>query len=233
MMAAIHSPKSSLSRERGPADRLPTSTPRSAVTRGPTHENLGLPGTPSVFESMLRTTTETGDIGVFSIKPPRVSQPPPGPRKIIKSYRELGQHQPRQPLPMGAPNRSDRFRLPSYTGDASSEIVSVSETDSQKSSNQGFNHPYYRSYSMNQAFTPSPLPNRYSYASLRSQTGGDGPSQRPRSPLAYPTRLKRPGFRPSSPALTDGGGIGYRRRADLERPPYVSIISPPVIYFCL
>jgi hypothetical protein len=226
-MATIHSPKAPLSRERGPAEKP------HAVTRGSTHENLGLPGAPSAFESMLRTTTETGDIGLFSIKPPRVSQPPPGPRKISKSYRDLGKHQPRQPLPNGAPNRDDRFRLTSYAGDASSEIISMSETDSQKSSSQGFNNPYFRSYSMTQAYVPSPLPNRYSYASLRSQTGGDGPSQRPRSPFAYPTRLKRPGFRPCSPALTDGGGIGYRRRAEADRLPYVSILSPPVIYFCL
>lgn len=46
--------------------------------------------------------------------------------------------------------------------------------------------------------------------------------QRPRSPFAYPTRLKRPGFRPSSPALTDGGGVDYRRRAEIDRTPYVS-----------
>ncbi|PBP24693.1 hypothetical protein BUE80_DR004449 [Diplocarpon rosae] len=63
------------------------------------------------------------------------------------------------------------------------------------------------------------LSNHRSYASLRSQADGSNPVQRPRSPFAYPARLKRPGFRPSSPALTDGGLIDYSRRAEIERIP--------------
>jgi hypothetical protein len=46
--------------------------------------------------------------------------------------------------------------------------------------------------------------------------------QRPRSPFPYPARLKRPGFRPSSPVLADGGGVDYSRRAEIERTPNVS-----------
>lgn len=57
-----------------------------------------------------------------------------------------------------------------------------------------------------------------SYSSLRSQPESAVSVQRPRSPFAYPARLKRPGFRPSSPVLTDEGVIDYSRRAEIERP---------------
>lgn len=46
---------------------------------------------------------------------------------------------------------------------------------------------------------------------------------RPRSPYPYHTRLKRPGVRPSSPALTSDGIIDYSRMVEVERrPSYVS-----------
>ncbi|TID14256.1 hypothetical protein E6O75_ATG09335 [Venturia nashicola] len=46
------------------------------------------------------------------------------------------------------------------------------------------------------------------YRSMTSLRGHEQPYHRPRSPYKYPTRLKRPGYRPSSPALSDMSGIG-------------------------
>jgi len=41
--------------------------------------------------------------------------------------------------------------------------------------------------------------------------------QRPRSPFPYPTRLKRPGVRPASPALTETGLVDYSRMVEIDR----------------
>lgn len=107
------------------------------------------------------------------------------------------------------------------------------ETASQKSASRLFNDPDYRSYSMTQtSYSAYTLSNHRSYASLRSQQDGSGHLQRPRSPFAYPARLRRPGFRPSSPALTDGGIVDYSRRAEIDRKAYGghSTSSPSSLY---
>jgi hypothetical protein len=73
--------------------------------------------------------------------------------------------------------------------------------------------PYFRdgagrSYSLTTASQSSMgLTNYRSLTSLRSHE----PIQRPRSPYKYPTRLKRPGYRPSSPALSDMTGLSLSR----------------------
>lgn len=57
----------------------------------------------------------------------------------------------------------------------------------------------------NSTHPPTGLTN---YRSMTSLRGNEQPYHRPRSPYKYPTRLKRPGYRPSSPALSDMSGIG-------------------------
>jgi hypothetical protein len=185
-------------------------------------ESRAPPTIPRAFEAMLKTRTETGDIGLFSFKPSRVPQPLNTPRRIGGTYGDSLSQKSRNFQPYGATGVDDRRRLPSYARDASSEVISMYETASQKSSNQMFDDPDYRSHSMTQAYSTYSLSNHRSYASLRSQPEGNALFQRPRSPFAYPTRLKRPGFRPSSPAQADGGGVDYSRRAEIERIPHVS-----------
>lgn len=181
------------------------------------------PALSRAFESMLKTTTETGEIGLFSIKPSRVPQPINIPRRTRGAYTESPSYRPRNFQPYGPTGIDDRRRLPSYTRDASSEVISMYETASQKSASRVLDEPPdHRSYSMTQTYSSYSLSNHRSYASLRSQPEGNVLLQRPMSPFAYPTRLKRPGFRPSSPALTDGGEIDYSRRAEIDRIPYVS-----------
>jgi hypothetical protein len=192
-------------------------------TRG-ADENRSPAALPRAFESMLKTTTETGDIDMFSIKPSRVPQSTGTPRRMGVGYNENLLQRSRQTFrPFGVPIVDDRRRLPSYTMDATSEVISMYETASQKSASRVFDDPDYRSYSMTQtSYSAYTLSNNRSYASLRSQQDGNGLLQRPRSPFAYPARLKRPGFRPSSPALTDGGVVDYSRRAEIDRTTYVS-----------
>ena len=180
---------------------------------------------PKAFESMLKNTTETGDIGMFSIKPSRVPPSFNSPRRggPYNENASLKQHQQQQSFqPYGVPAVDDRRRLPSYARDTTSELISMYESPSQKSSRVFDDNTDYRSFSMTHS-TPHSLSNHRSYTSLRSQREGGALLQRPRSPFAYPTRLRRPGFRPSSPAFTDGGAVDYRRRAEIDRQPYVSI----------
>lgn len=190
-------------------------------------ENRSPSNVPKGLESMLKTTTETGDIGIFSIKP-RVPQSLNTPRRMGSGSSELGIQKTRQPFqPYGVPVVDDRRRLPSYARDNSSELLSMYESVSQNSARRTFDDPDYRSYTMTQtSYSSYTLSNHRSYTSLRSQHDGHGLGQRPRSPFAYPTRLRRPGFRPSSPALTDGGAVDYSRRVEIDRAPYVSSYLP-------
>lgn len=230
-----------ISRDRVSGEKFPN-RPRAATeardASNPRTVDISRPGhLPRGFESMLKTTTETGDIGMFSIKPSRVPQSFSTPRRSIGAYSDSGVQRPKQPFqPYGVPIIDDRRRLPSYARDAASDATSMYETASQKSANRAFEESDYRSYSMTQtSYSSYTLSNHKSYASLRSQqntsgngggfSGGNGLLQRPRSPFAYPTRLKRPGFRPSSPALTDGGLVDYSRRAEIDRLTYVRKLS--------
>ena len=195
--------------------RSSTSMQRPDENRSPSHF-------PRACEGMLKTTTETGDIGMFSIKPSRVPQSLGTPRKRGTSFNRENAHQkPRQNFqPYGVPVVDDRRRLPSYARDAASEVISMYESASQKSASRVFDEPDYRSCSMTQtSYSSYTLSNHRSYNSLRSQAETNPQVQRPRSPFAYPARLKRPGFRASSPALTDGGIVDYSRRAEIERLP--------------
>jgi hypothetical protein len=184
-----------------------------------TGENRAPMSFPTALNSMLKTTTETSDIEQSSIKPSRL---PPS-RKVISTRSDYRPQQSFQ-LPNGQQAFDDRRRLPSYARDATSEIVSLYETASQKASSSPrvFETPDHRSYSMTQtSYSSNALSNHRSYASLRSQPEL-GLSPRPRSPFLYPARLKRLGFRPSSPILTEGGRVDSSQNAELERTPYVS-----------
>ena len=60
------------------------------------------------------------------------------------------------------------------------------------------------------------LPSHKASAIVQSHSTG-GQLQRPRSPFPYPTRLKRPGVRSASPAVTDNGCVDYSRMIELDR----------------
>ena len=175
---------------------------------------------PKSFQGMLKTTTETGDIGIFSIKPSRIPQAANSPRSNSMSYSGNLQKHRHNFRPYGVPVVDDRRRLPSYAKDPTSEVIAMYESPRQMPGTRPPQDSDYRSHSMTQTSSYT-LSNHRSFASLRSQQDSGTLLQRPRSPFAYPTRLRRPGFRPSSPALTDGGLVDYSRRAEIERVPPV------------
>ncbi|KAI8676846.1 hypothetical protein NCS56_00573500 [Fusarium sp. Ph1] len=89
------------------------------------NETSALLRSPGPLESMLKTTTETGDIGIFSIKPPTPSIGHRHPRRPRPEVRV--QKRPSRSHPKGfqdGPGRDDRKSLPSYR-DTTSEIISL------------------------------------------------------------------------------------------------------------
>lgn len=174
-------------------------------------ENSPLRAVPLGLQGMLKTSTETGDIGQFSIKPPRVPHhpaalPSPRGRVAMNNVKVFPEHQ-MEHYQNFHPITDDRRRLPSYSlaPGAASDTVSLCSQMSTPSSCRPFKDVEYRASSMTaSSYSPFGISNNHnSYASLRSQP--EIITQRPRSPYLYPARLKRPGFRPSSPLLSDGG----------------------------
>ncbi|KAM4054927.1 hypothetical protein HRG_005745 [Hirsutella rhossiliensis] len=204
-------------------------TTASSTTRPPSrrrplrsvNENATLLRSPGPLESMLKTTTETGDIGIFSIKAGPSSsayrQPHP-PRPYPSDARLLpSQHAKSQDNKHG---QEEQVLLRSYR-DTTSEIISLYGSDNQqywlRSASPTLDDGH-RSYSLTTCSSRQ-IPSQKSSGTLQSHSssGGGGSLQRPRSPFPYPTRLKRLGVRPASPALAENGGIDYSRMVELDR----------------
>lgn len=75
---------------------------------------------------------------------------------------------------------------------------------------------------------PNSLLSHRSIGAIRSQHAAQ--ASRPRSPFAYPARLRRPGYRPASPALSDMHGSIYRSGAGYNRTPSIRTLSPSSVY---
>ncbi|KAK7952118.1 uncharacterized protein PG986_007846 [Apiospora aurea] len=183
------------------------------------NENSALLPSPGALESMLKTTTETGDIGVFSIKPVNTSTR----ITAVSPHHGLRGSKTQNQLPLRRSvddfrRRHDRHRPPS-SRDTASEIISMYGSTSQSSANSVLSHsvddPSPRSYSMTTVGSRH-LSHNKSNNTLQSHYSG-GTLQRPRSPFPYPTRLKRPGARPASPAITESGVVDYSRMVEIDR----------------
>ncbi|KAK8089750.1 hypothetical protein PG997_004711 [Apiospora hydei] len=170
-------------------------------------------------QSMLKTTTETGDIGIFSIKPVKTSTR----ITAVSPHHGLRGSKTQNILPLRRSVddfrwRHDRHRPPS-SRDTTSEIISMYGSNSQSSANSVLSHsiddPSQRSYSMTTVGSRH-LSHNKSSNTLQSHYSS-GTLQRPRSPFPYPTRLKRPGARPASPAVTESGVVDYSRMVEIDR----------------
>lgn len=173
-------------------------------------------------DGMLRKTTETGNIGLFSIsaRTPNALRPRASLSDLRLPHRPYSRSSDRRP------GQDDRRKLPSYR-DSTSEIISMygSENQSSSKSMSGTLSPPWddsgqRSYSMTTCGSKSySMPRNYG-----TQHAQDfhARGQRPRSPYPYPTRLPRPGVRPSSPALTENGLVDYSKMVAIDRIPQVS-----------
>ena len=195
------------------SDSQTESIVKSYTERDPERES-----TPSAIQSMLKNATETGNVGQFATKPTRIPHPAPdsnlrkprlhhGPDglAVYQSRRVPTRERPRRRRCMSGGQDS----LQSCRGTNGFSVISMQRSGSQRSV-----HPHIyqdqnkdqHTFSMSQGSQIGySLSNHQSYANLR-----------PRSPFAYPTRLKRPGYRPSSPALTDFNGTDVRTHVGFE-----------------
>ncbi|KAI0378821.1 hypothetical protein F5Y04DRAFT_272334 [Hypomontagnella monticulosa] len=212
----LHSSYSQGRPAHGPSPVRPLHKPLRSV-----NENSVLLPSPGALESMLKTTTETGDIGIFSIKPV-----PPSPQRR-DTLSEIGQQRPSPRPSIDELRRRNNGKKPSSWRDTTSEIISMYGSDSYKSATSTLSPSEdigQRSFSMTTCGSRH-LSHHRSTTTLQSQTSG-GPLQRPRSPFPYPTRLKRPGVRPASPALTEGGRVDYSRMVEIDRISHRTVHGP-------
>jgi hypothetical protein len=200
-------------------------SPVNSILRTYADHGSDIRSAPSSIQSMLKNTTETGDIGAFSIHPTYKSYPvsraSPSPR--ASSLTHASPHLPRQNSVQKLGGDGHHNSLLSYRGTTASSIISLYQSESQKSLRLPGGYPLgskQRTFSMSQSSQVSwNMSNHRSYGSLR-----------PHSPFAYPTRLKRPGYRPSSPALTDFTGTDTRTQFGLDRGSNFRTPSPLSVY---
>ena len=210
-----------------PQDDLHDGRVRASTPNG--DENSDILKNPSSIQSMLRNTTETGNVGQFSIKPSRVppSLPRPSKSRLTPSkQRQSGAYYNRPE------DNSIRHILHSNQGTHASN-GSGFQTQIPRPHRGPARSPSiedYRSYSTTKSSYAS-----HSLTNHHTHTNGDyggpgGPHNlRPRSPFAYPTRLKRPGYRPSSPALSEFNKQN-RSQTSLHRRPSFRTNSPSSLH---
>ena len=198
-------------------------------TQGDTLANAGV-------LSMLKTSTDTGDIGALSFNsshlprmPERAGQRRQHPSRMSGSSH---QHHGGPPSHSYAPSVTSRVSSNNREWDTASsgrrgsmtsmQTMPTFMSDTQASMMSGVGRPMglgpipgtekrdSRSYSMTNAIPPSQLPRHRSATSLKSQgheprhyNGPPPPMPENRGPFVYPTRLKRPGYRSPSPAMSD------------------------------
>ncbi|PHH73991.1 hypothetical protein CDD80_3433 [Ophiocordyceps camponoti-rufipedis] len=198
-----------------------TSTSKSASQRRPlrsVNENAALLRSPGPLESMLKKTTETGDIGLFTIRggmPPPTYHHPPRPRPHAVDAAMI----PGPSVRMYDDGRvqDEHRQLRSYR-DTTSEIISLYGSDNNQqywlSSDPPTADDGHRSYSLTTCSSQH-IPSQKSSGTLQSlSSGGYGSLRRSRSPFPYPTRLKRPGIRTPSQSMMDND---YGRMGELNR----------------
>ena len=192
----------------------------------------------SSIQSMLRNTTETGDVGQFSIKPsrvpssiPRRSAPPSSRSQISPSQRSpAGSYHSGYGEYNGQYNGRNKRHAPSRSRQGA---PSSNGSLTPKHSHEHFRGPQrnpsiedYRTYSMTQnSYDNHSLTQRHPYRNGHHQGRGSFHNLRPRSPFAYPTRLKRPGYRPSSPAFSDLNRSMTSQSPGLHRYPSTRAVS--------
>ena len=177
--------------------------------------------TPASIQSMLRNGTEIGGVGRLAFDPSRRPSP----------SQQLSQSALPSSVPSSASKRHYRYRGEAYLnpnehnmypssrgmghGSSPSSIYcyrSQSSSGTQpRGLSTGLNNENGRSYAMMHSSSASRSVPRYpSHINGHLRSQGDPRGMRPTSPLVYPTRLKRPGYRPSSPSLTEVYRSGSR-----------------------
>lgn len=193
-------------------------------------ENSDILKNPSSIQSMLRNTTEIGNVGQFSIKPSRVppSLPRPSKARMTPSkQRQPGAYYIRHEesnirhTPLQSRQDATAFNGSGYQDQISRPHRGPARSPSIED---------YRSYSTTKSSYASHSLTTHHPPTNGVYGGPGGPHNlRPRSPFAYPTRLKRPGYRPSSPALSEMNKQS-RSQASLHRRPSFRTNSPSSLH---
>lgn len=185
------------------------------------NDNDMLLSRPGPLESMLKMTTETGDIGFFSITSTPSNTNFHHRLTVRPGFSDNAfQRRPnsRGSSATAAGFQDDRHRLPSYR-DTASEIPSLYGTGSQRPAYGSWSPAY--NWSDGRSNSIMGCDSRHVHSSRSKGTLQGRPSrgalQRPRSPFPCPTHLKGPGVRPSSPAPTENGSVDYSRTVEIDR----------------
>ncbi|KAL8690005.1 MAG: hypothetical protein Q9218_004455 [Villophora microphyllina] len=180
--------------------------------------------TASAVQSMLKTSTEMGDIGPFAVKPAK------NPRQRANTV-----NQPR-------PHRQDQFRGPHVDRP-------VRSSSNQHRYYHAHRDQYERSLHRNRSLRPygghPMVPNghndssgSFTQSSVTSRRVSIQPSlpnlqpydragPKPRSPFGYPSRLRRPRHRPFSPPFSDVNRSDSALHGSIHRTYSVRTTSPP------
>ena len=234
-----------------PPDSLPDDNPNPPT---PNHRaKPGLLPTPSSIQSMLRNTTEIGDVGLLAseharsnkrgvnesiIRPVHQTPPPRASSSIRSATRTPHQYgyPYHQPPGRGTPYSITRSQQGTVSG--ASSIYSMYRNRSETSFRsqppipprgpsrgpEGIEDQSY--FTLQHSSVNRSLATNQVQMSSHSQGQPDLRSHRPRSPFVYPTRLKRPGYRPSSPALSEVYRSTARSPHALNRAPIFRTNSP-------
>ncbi|KAF2793697.1 hypothetical protein K505DRAFT_199852, partial [Melanomma pulvis-pyrius CBS 109.77] len=170
--------------------------------------------TPAIM-SMLRTSTEIGEIAGLPYDSSRGPSRRGASSRLSTcssqsntSRRASSSHQVRPSASSGAPRSTRDNNVPQYIPDTLSPTIMNLPCSSPLFPRSRDSRDKHRSLSMTNTSQPTfRLSANRSFASLRAHE----PIQRPRSPYRYPTRLRRPGYRPASPALSDITGTHPKR----------------------
>jgi len=160
---------------------------------------------PSSIQSMLRNTTETGDVGQFSIKPPRVTTSSPRLSPGSNKTR-VTPSKHRHPVPYynGHPGHNGQHGPGSPRQGSIASNGSGFHSQGRHGSHRMPSFEDYPPYVMTQgAYNNNDLNGRHPYTNGHDRSRAAVHNNRPHPPFAYPTRLKRPGYRPSSPAFSE------------------------------
>lgn len=189
-------------------------------------ENSDLLKNPSSIQSMLRNTTETGNVGQFSIKPSRV--PPSLPRPSKTRATPNKQRQPGSYY--SGYEDSNVRRAPLFRQETNGSELQTQIPRPHRGPARSPSIEDYRSYSTTKSsYASHSLTARHPNANGAHGGPGGPHNLRPRSPFAYPTRLKRPGYRPSSPALSEFKKQN-RSQTSLHRRPSFRTNSPSSLH---
>lgn len=165
------------------------------------NSNSTLLSSPGPLDSMLKTTFETGDLGIHTI----TSKVPPASDMSSNSGEALIDADILQESRSKTLSRDDRHQLPSHRRDTLSEIVSLYGSDVHSSSRSVSRCEGSHDLLLT-ASNSRRLPHHKSSSALSKQTSRAS-LRGPQSPYSYSTRSKRSDLRGSSPASMSDGSM--------------------------